>query len=199
MAFFSGGCWNGGMTADMLELLRSVPRADFLPESARRRADVDAPLPIGHGQTNSQPSTVARMLELLDVRPGHRVLDVGCGSGWTTALLARLAGSDGEVHAVERIPELVATARRNTAPFGVPAERIGEAVPGVLGMPEEAPFDRILLSAMGERMPAALVEQLAEDGVLVGPWAGRMHRVVRTRDGLESSEHGGYSFVPLIL
>lgn len=188
----------------MDDLFRQVPRKHFLPREVRDRAAEDAPVPIGHGQTNSQPSTVRTMLDLLEVRTGHRVLDVGCGSGWTTALLHRLAGPEGRVLAVERVPELVAEARRNTAAYGLDADCILQAEPGVLGAPGEAPFDRILVSAMAGRAPGELFGQLAPGGVLVGPWNGMMHRVRRLGGGqgesleLEITTHGRYSFVPLI-
>ena len=93
----------------------ATPRAGFLPRRARRRASYDGPIQIGHGQTNSQPRTVANMLRLLEVRPGDRVLDVGSGSGWTTALLAHLTGPTGSVVGVELVPELVAFGRANLA------------------------------------------------------------------------------------
>ena len=91
----------------------AVPRAGFLPRAGVDRSSFDGPIPIGHGQTNSQPRTVAHMLRLLDVRPGHRVLDVGSGSGWTTALLAYLTGPTGRVLGVERVPELVTVGAAN--------------------------------------------------------------------------------------
>src|SRR3954465_3340038 len=107
------------MGADQVaDAFAAVPRDLFLPESERRRATYDGPLPIGHGQTNSQPRTVAAMLRLLDVRPGHRVLDVGSGSGWTTALLAHVVGPLGEVVGVELEPSLVEFGRRNLAATG---------------------------------------------------------------------------------
>lgn len=177
------------------------PRERFLPASERRRASYDGPLDIGHGQTNSQPRTVQSMLELLDVRPGQRVLDVGSGSGWTTALLAALVGPAGSVLGLERVPDLVLTGRANVEAARMPWARVRGAVAGVLGAPEEAPFDRILVSAMATALPAQLVAQLGAHGILVIPVAGRMLRVVRDDDapgGQRLTEHGHYRFVPLV-
>lgn len=176
----------------------AVPREEFLSPEDRSRAVHDGPLPIGHGQTNSQPRTVADMLRLLDVGPGQKVLDVGSGSGWTTALLAQLTGPAGSVLGLEVVPDLVAFGAENLARAGSwPHARIEAADPGVLGRPEEAPFDRILVSAMAAEMPHSLVEQLADGGMMVAPVDGRMLRVIRTPDGVDVSEHGRYLFVPL--
>jgi protein-L-isoaspartate(D-aspartate) O-methyltransferase len=175
----------------------AVPRKGFLPRAARWRAAVDAPILIGHGQTNSQPRTVAAMLRLLDVRPGDRVLDVGSGSGWTTALLAHLTGPEGEVVGVEIEPELVAFGAANLARTGQPWASIRGARPGVLGEPDLAPYDRILVSAMASELPAELVRQLTADGRMVVPVAGRMILVQRSGDELEVTPHGEYRFVPL--
>jgi protein-L-isoaspartate(D-aspartate) O-methyltransferase len=177
------------------------PRERFLPASERRRASYDGPLDIGHGQTNSQPRTVRAMLELLDVHRGQRVLDVGSGSGWTTALLAELVGPTGSVLGLERVADLVVTGAENVQAAGMPWARVRAAVPGVLGAPDEGPFDRVLVSAMATRLPSELVEQLTPDGILVVPVGGRMVRVVRddsAPDGLLLSEHGHYRFVPLV-
>jgi protein-L-isoaspartate(D-aspartate) O-methyltransferase len=186
------------MDADLRAAFAAVPREDFLPPAERPWAGGDHPLPIGHGQTNSQPTTVANMLALLEPGPGHRVLDVGSGSGWTTALLARLVAPDGRVLGTEIVPELVERGRAALAPYADGRAEIRAAVPGVLGLPEEAPFDRILVSAEARQMPAPLVDQLAEGGILVVPVAGAMHRVRRTAGGLEDTEHGWYRFVPLL-
>jgi protein-L-isoaspartate(D-aspartate) O-methyltransferase len=177
---------------------QAVPREGFLPVGDRRRASYDGPIPIGHGQTNSQPTTVRNMLRLLEVRPGMRVLDVGSGSGWTTALLAQLTGPEGEVLGVERVPELVATGAANLAATGCGWATIRQSRPGVLGLPELAPFDRILVSADARELPDQLVQQLAEDARLVIPVSGTMLVVVRRRGEVSTTEHGGYSFVPLI-
>lgn len=174
----------------------AAPRDGFLRRSERRRAAHDGPLSIGCGQTNSQPRTVEDMLRLLDVRPGQRVLDVGTGSGWTTALLAHLVGPTGVVVGVELEPELVLFGRGNLAATDQPWASIAQAAPGVLGKPERAPYDRILVSAEPGELPASLVEQLADVAVMVIPVAGTMLRV--TNPDAIVSEHGRYRFVPLL-
>ena len=173
----------------------ATPRRDFLPRGVRRRAAYDGPLQIAAGQTNSQPRTVADMLRLLDVSPGRRVLDVGSGSGWTTALLAHLVGPTGSVLGVELEPELVDFGSQNLDRTHRPWATIRRATPGVLGDPGGAPYDRILVSAEPDRLPQELVDQLADDGVLVIPVAGVMLRV--TNPGAVVTRHGHYRFVPL--
>lgn len=181
------------------DVMRRVDRAGFLPEPLRPFAFADAPLSIGHGQTNSQPRTVAAMLGLLDVRPGHRVLDVGAGSGWTTALLHALLDGEGSLVAVERVPELIEFGRANLAAAGVDVE-IHRAIDGTFGLPGLAPFDRILVSAEAPELPGDLVDQLAPGGVMVIPVAGSMLRVVRDGGpgGITVTSHGAFSFVPLL-
>ena len=175
----------------------SVPRADFLPRGWRSSAAFDGPIPIGGGQTNSQPRTVEAMLRLLEVRPGDRVLDVGSGSGWTTGLLGFLTGPEGAVLGVELEPGLVTWGARNLASTGFGWARIRRATPGVVGAPDEAPYDRILVSADGGSVPRSLVEQLTEDGRMVLPAGGRLLLVVRSGQRTDTSEHGHYRFVPL--
>jgi protein-L-isoaspartate(D-aspartate) O-methyltransferase len=179
------------------EAFRAHPRDRFLPRDQARHAGWDEPLPIGHGQTNSQPSTVARMLRLLDVQPGAHVLDVGSGSGWTTALLAQLTGPDGSVVGVELEPELAAWGAANLAATHQPWARITQAVTGALGAPTEAPFDRILVSAEAHELPEELVEQLGPAGRMVAPVAGGLSLVQRTAHGRRITRFEGYRFVPL--
>jgi protein-L-isoaspartate(D-aspartate) O-methyltransferase len=179
------------------EAFLACPREEFLPEAERRQAGYDGPLPIGHGQTNSQPRTVEAMLRLLDVKPGHKVLDVGSGSGWTTALLARLTGPTGRVLGVELEPDLVETGNRNLDAQRLPWASIHAALPGVLGLPGAAPYHRILVSAMPQELPEELVAQLHTGGVMVIPVAGTMLRVAASMRGTQVTRHGSYRFVPL--
>lgn len=178
--------------------LEAVPRTGFLPPDQRAHADRDAPLPIGHGQTNSQPRTVRQMLELLDVQPGDDILDVGSGSAWTTALLGHLTGPTGTVTGVERVTELVAFGAANLDAAGMPWARVVRAVPGELGLVADGPYQRILVSAQAAALPTELVSQLAPGGVLVVPVAGRMLRVRADDGGPAVEEHGWYRFVPLV-
>lgn len=178
--------------------MQAWPRHGFLPPGQRRHGDRDAPLSIGYGQTNSQPTTVRQVLELLDVRPGDRVLDVGSGSAWTTALLAQLTGPTGTVTGVERVPDLVTFGATNLAATGMPWAHVERAVPGELGLASLGPYERILVSAQASELPAELVGQLTPEGVLVIPVAGRMLRVLAREDGPAVEEHGWYRFVPLV-
>ncbi|CUR59143.1 Protein-L-isoaspartate(D-aspartate)O-methyltrans ferase [metagenome] len=176
----------------------AVPRAGFLPRGAVHNAAYDGPIAIGHGQTNSQPRTVAEMLRLLDVRPGHRVLDVGSGSGWTTALLAHLTGPTGSVLGVEIVPDLVTVGAANLHACGMGWAAIEAADPDVLGRPDQGPFDRILVSAAAGVLPDDLVDQLCDAGRLVVPVSGVMMLVERRGQERTISEHGRYRFVPLL-
>jgi protein-L-isoaspartate(D-aspartate) O-methyltransferase len=180
--------------------LAAIPRARFLPEDVRDRAALDEPLPIGHGATNSQPWTVQFMLELLHVPEGATVLDVGSGSGWTTALLAQLTGPKGAVVGVESVPELVEFGRRNLTGFQLPWARIEPARPRELGAAEAAPFDRILVSADAGQVPAELEAQLGVGGRMVVPASGVMWVVDRDHEGWHREPVTGYrfSFVPLV-
>ena len=176
----------------------AVDRADFVTPSHLFESYEDYPLPIGQGQTISQPSTVAFMLELLELAEGQNILDVGCGSGWTTALLAHVAGGKGSVLGLERIPVLVAFGRENLAKYGFPQARIEQAG-AELGKPSQAPFDRMLVSAAAEKLPEPLIGQLVQGGVLVVPVRDAILKIRKKQSGeIETVRHEGFAFVPLI-
>jgi protein-L-isoaspartate(D-aspartate) O-methyltransferase len=153
----------GVANAAVLEAVAAVPRADFVLPETRGRAYVDIPLPIPHGQVTTQPSLVARMIESLSLVGGERVLEIGTGYGWQTALLGRLAG---EVWSIERYPDLAATARAHLAGRANVHVEEGD---GSAGLPERAPFDAIVVAAAYPKVPAPLAEQLAPGGRLVQP------------------------------
>jgi protein-L-isoaspartate(D-aspartate) O-methyltransferase len=176
----------------------AVDRSGFLTKAQRSNADLDRALFIGYGQTNSQPTTVRNMLTLLDPRPGHRVLDVGSGSGWTAALLAVLVTPSGRVFGVELVPELTEWGRANLAGYRFEWATIEQADPARLGLAAHAPYDRILVSAEARSLPESLVEQVAPGGRMVIPVAGRLSVVDRGLDGeVQVRRVGHYAFVPL--
>jgi protein-L-isoaspartate(D-aspartate) O-methyltransferase len=149
----------------VLDAIASVPRSGFVPGEHADVAYRDQPIPIPHGQVTTQPSLVARMLEALELDGGERVLEVGTGHGFQTALLARLAG---EVFSIERFADIAETARRNLSRHGV---RNAEVVvgDGSAGLPEHTPFDAVVVSAAFTRVPQPLEEQLTQEGRLVQP------------------------------
>ncbi|MGB4236046.1 MAG: protein-L-isoaspartate(D-aspartate) O-methyltransferase [Methanoregulaceae archaeon] len=182
----------------VLAAMRSVRRHLFVPLSFRDSAYNDSPLPIGSGQTISQPYIVAVMTELLRLHPGDRVLEIGCGSGYQAAILGTLAR---EVISIERLPEIARMARENLSREGIGNVTVvvGD---GTLGYPERAPYDAILVTAAAPRVPPPLLEQLAEGGRLVAPVGSRdLQELVRCtkRDNTIDREHfGGVVFVPLL-
>lgn len=191
----------GGMPRKprVLAAMRAVDRAAFLPPGDRWAAYSDAALGIGYGQTCSQPSMVAFMLDLLDLAAGQRLLEIGSGSGYAAAIAAHLVSPGGFVYAVELVPELVSSGRINCAALGDRMEFIlGD---GSAGLPSLAPFDRILVSA-GVRpgfREEILASELGPGGILVYPEErGRLFRLERKGSGFERRWWTGVAFVPLL-
>jgi protein-L-isoaspartate(D-aspartate) O-methyltransferase len=182
----------------VLAAMQRVPRELFVPESLRAHAYDDGALPIGHGQTISQPFVVATIGSLLELQGSERVLDVGTGSGYQAAVLAELAA---DVVTVERISELAEAARQALVGAGYAGVdvRVGD---GSLGVPERAPFDAIAVAAAAPTVPPALYEQLAENGRVVVPRGSRRGQelvlVVRTPDGPSERVSIPVRFVPLL-
>lgn len=189
----------------LVEAWKEIDRRDFLPTSLVDDAEINAPLPIGHGQTISQPLTVAFMLELLAAEPGMKVLDVGSGSGWQTAILAELIGKEGRVYALEVIPELKKFGESNVSKYNfVKSKRVQFfCADGWKGNQREAPYDRIIVAAASESIPDALIGQLKSPGRLVMPVGGRWSQdiilVVKGKDGgITEKRFPGFVFVPLV-
>lgn len=182
---------------DVLEAMRSVPRHEFVPPEYLDVAYADRPLPIGRGQTISQPYIVAYMTEALELSPDDRVLEVGTGCGYQTAVLAEIVR---EVLSIEIVPSLARRAARTLRALGYRDVRV-IAGDGRRGWPGAAPFDAILLTASPSRVPEDLLDQLAEGGRLVGPVGGglaqRIRRWRRRGESLESENLIGVRFVPM--
>jgi protein-L-isoaspartate(D-aspartate) O-methyltransferase len=182
----------------VLEAMERVPRELFVPEAERIRAYDDAALPIGHGQTISQPYMVARIAEVLALRGDERVLDVGAGSGYQAAVLAELAG---EVFTIERIPELAEHAKRNLEAAGYADVHV-EVGDGTLGLPEHAPYDAIAVAAAAPALPQRLYEQLETRGRLAVPVGGRggqrLELIIRSPEGPAVVKSVPCRFVPLV-
>lgn len=179
---------------------KAVDRAKFVPSSLKMQAYDNYPLPIGLGQTISQPGTVAFMLELLGVSRGMNVLEVGAGSGYVAALLAELAGSQGRVTALEIVPELLAYAQKALAAFSYSHLTLLNS-DGSQGYVPAAPYDRILVSAAAPAIPQGYFDQLKERGKLVMPiGVSQQALIVAERVGATFVKHiyPGYVFVPLI-
>jgi protein-L-isoaspartate(D-aspartate) O-methyltransferase len=183
----------------VLDAMRAVPRHLFVPEALQSRAYGDHALPINANQTISQPYIVARMTELLELDDRSRVLEIGAGSGYQTAVLARLAA---QVYAIERIAELAREAQARIRQLGIYKATI-KCFDGTLGWSAHAPYDAILVAAGGPEVPEPLLAQLKIDGRLVIPIGAtrdsqRLVRVIRTDKGFAHEDHGACAFVPLI-
>ena len=212
-------------TPRIIEAFQKIKRADFLPKGMEDLAELNEVLSIGYGQTISQPLVVAFMLEQLEPKEGEKILDVGSGSGWTSALLAEIVGERGKVIAIELVPELKEFGEKNVAKYGFLKEGRVEFIcadgskgyPNIASRPELAEgFDKILASASAERLPLAWKEQLKIGGRIVTPIGSSIWLFVKKSEGdeavassspsllrskssvFEEIEYPGFAFVPLI-
>ena len=189
---------SGITDADVLRAIAETPRELFVPEQQQRHAYEDRALPIGEGQTISQPLVVAMMTQAARVGPHDRVLEIGTGSGYGAAVVARLAA---HVTTVERLPDLATAARDRLDALGLDNVEVHVA-DGTLGWEDDAPWDAIIVTAAAPELPEPLLTQLAEGGRLVAPVGGRgsqrLLRAVRTATGTTHEDLGGVAFVPLI-
>lgn len=183
----------------VLQAMQTVPREIFLPPEIQKFAYQDRALPIAHGQTISQPYTVAFMCEALGLTGTEKVLEVGTGSGYSACVLSRLAR---QVFSIERIPELAAVAQRRITTLGYDNVEV-TCGDGTLGLPDEAPFDAIIVTAGAPELPSAYAQQIANGGRIIIPVGDarssqRMCRLTRRDDELLTEDLGGFLFVPLI-
>lgn len=183
----------------VLNVMSFIPRHFFLPTALQSQAYADNALPIAENQTISQPYIVAKMTELLELNPTARVLEIGAGSGYQSAVLSQLVRS---VYAVERVPQLAAEAQNRLLQLGI-HNVVLRCADGTLGWEVYAPFDAILVAAGGPTMPEPLLVQLKMGGKLIIPigqdqQSQRLIRVTRNENGFQTEDFGGCAFVPLI-
>ena len=185
----------------IIEAFLEIKRVDFLPDSIKNLAEINEALPIGFGQTISQPLVVAFMLELLQPRKGEKILDIGAGSGWTTALLADIVGKEGKVVAIEIIPELKEFGEKNVSKYNFIEKGIVEflCADGSQGYKEEAPYDKILVSASAKECLKAWKDQLKIGGKIVVPIRNSIFLFEKkSKESFTQKEFPGFVFVPLI-
>lgn len=195
-------------TPRIIEAFRKIKRVDFLPEDTKNLPELNEALPIGHNQTISQPLVVAFMMEQLEPKEGEKILDIGSGSGWTSALLSEIVGEKGKVVAVELVPELKEFGEKNAAKYNFVEKGIVEFIcadgskgyPKIASRPELVEgFDKILASATAEKCFPAWKEQLKIGGRIVTPIGSSIWLFVKkSKEEFTEVEYPGFAFVPLI-
>lgn len=188
-------------TPAIIEAFQKINRVDFVPEEIKEDASINAPLPIGHGQTISQPLTVAFMLELLEPESGNKILEVGSGSGWQTALLCNIVDENGKIFAIELIPELEIFGMKNVSKYSFVQKKIANfyCLNAVNGLAEQAPFDRIISAASSQEIPTAWKEQLKIGGRMVLPVRDTIYLLIKKgENNFEEKTYPGFAFVPFV-
>jgi len=191
----------GFLTNEKVEsAFRTIPRHEFVIPSELARAYYNEPLSIMNNQTISQPGVVSRMTEWLDVQDGQKILEIGTGSGWQTAILSYMVGN-GTVYSIERLPELVNFARENLEKLGIDNVHVilGD---GSMGYPEKSPYDRIIVTAACTEIPLPLLEQLGENGLIIAPVGDLSQSMILLKkisgEIVEIKNESNYIFVPLL-
>ncbi len=188
-------------TNSIIDAFAIIDRVEFVPNGLEEGSDKDVELPVGYGQTISQPSTVAFMLELLDPQEGQTILDIGSGSGWTTALLSYIVGEKGRVVAIDAVNDLVEYAKKHVDRFDFIKKGIAEfyCADGSKGFAEKAPYDRILCSASVDEVPQSFKDQLKVGGKLVMPVRNSIVYMEKKSETEFSEENfPGFLFIPLM-
>jgi protein-L-isoaspartate(D-aspartate) O-methyltransferase len=188
-------------TRRIIEAFKNIDRKNFVPEDLQDEAYVNAPLPIGWGQTISQPATVAFMIELLQPKKGDKILDIGAGSGWQTAILGQIVGRKGKIFAMELLEKLAELGKINVEKYDFIKTGRVEFMYGNAqqGLPDKAPFDRIIAAASAQAIPEAWKRQLAVGGRLVAPVGSSVTLLVKKSEtDFQKFENPGFAFVPFI-
>lgn len=184
----------------VIEAFRKIPREDFIEASRKEESYGDYPLPIGEGQTISQPTTVAIMTQALELQEGHKVLEVGAGSGYQAAMIAEIICPKGKIISTEIVPELALLAKDNIKKLNLKNIEILHR-DGSKGYAKEAPYDRIIVTAASPKIPRPLIDQLKEDGIIIIPVGNTLEQVMikgRKKNGKIAEERlGDFVFVPL--
>lgn len=188
-------------TPAIIDAFKKIDRADFVLPNLKEQAYINEPLPIGEGQTISQPYTVAFMIELLQPEAGDKIFEIGFGSGWQTALLAEIVGKSGKIYAVERISVLYRFGRKNIAKYGFIKNGTIKMIGGdaTLGLKRHSPFDKIIAAASAKDLPKEWLKELKVDGRLVAPTKNSIWLFIKKSEkDFKKQEFPGFVFVPLV-